>query len=74
MLSVEEYLNKIRPCLKNIINILKKSDTWKIQLTIANNFISLIDNDEECVMYSKSDSIEIMFNHEADVVVKERFD
>ena len=26
------------------------------------------------VMYSKSDSIEIMFNHEADVVVKERFD
>ena len=27
-LSVEEYLNKIRPYLKNIINNLKKSDTW----------------------------------------------
>ena len=35
-LSVEEYLNKISPYLKDIINNLKKSDTWKIQLTIAN--------------------------------------
>ena len=33
-LSVEEYLNNIRPYLKDIINNLKKSDTWKIQLTI----------------------------------------
>ena len=45
-LPVEEYLNKIRQSLKDIINILKKSDTWKIQLTIANDFISSIDNDE----------------------------
>ena len=37
--SVEEYLNKIRPDLKDIINKLKKSENWKIQLTIANNFI-----------------------------------
>ena len=29
-LSVEEYLNRIRPYLKDIINNLKKSDTWKI--------------------------------------------
>ena len=27
-------------------NILIKSDTWKIQLTIENNFISYIDNVE----------------------------
>ena len=71
---VEEYLNKIRPYLKNIINNLKKSDTWKIQLTIANNFISSIDNDEERVMHSKSDNIEIMINDEADEVIKELFD
>ena len=69
-LSVEEYLNKIRPYLKDIINNLKKSDTWKIQLTIANNFISSIDNDEERVMHSKSDNIEIMINDEADEVMK----
>ena len=32
-LSVEEYLNKIIPYLKDIINNLKKSNTLKIQLT-----------------------------------------
>ena len=72
-LSVEEYLNKIRPYLKDIINNLKKSDTWKSQLTIANNFIFSIDNDE-CVIHSKSDNIEIMINDEADEVIKELFD
>ena len=29
-LSVEEYLNKIRSYLKDIINNLKKCDTWEI--------------------------------------------
>ena len=29
-LLVEEYLNKIRPCFKDIIDNLKKSDTCKI--------------------------------------------
>ena len=44
--TVEEYLNKIRPHLKDINNI-KKSDTWKIQLTIANNFMFSKDNDKD---------------------------
>ena len=30
-LSVEEYLNKIRPYLKNIINDLKDFDAWKMK-------------------------------------------
>ena len=47
---------------------------WKIQLTIANHFISSIVNNEERVMHSKSDSIEIMTNDEADEIVKELFD
>ena len=37
-------------------------------MTIANNFISSIDSDEEPVMHSKSDNIEIMINDEADEV------
>ena len=73
-LSVEEYLNKIRPYLKDIINHLKKSITRKIQLTIANNFISSIDDDKEHVMHSKSNNIEIMNNAQADELVKEHFD
>ena len=46
---------------------------WKIQLTIEINFISSIDNDEERVMYSKSDNIEMMINNEADEVTKKTF-
>ena len=43
-------------------------------MTIANNFISSIDNDEERLMHSKSDNIEIMINDEVDEVVEELFD
>ena len=73
VLSAQEYLHKIRPYLKDIINNFKKLDRWKIQLTIANNFISSIDNNEECVMHSKSDNIEIMINDKLDEVIKELF-
>ena len=43
-------------------------------MTRVNNFISLIDHDEEDTMHSKSDNTEIMMNSEADVVIKELFD
>ena len=56
------------------MNNLKKYDTWKVQLTIANNFISSIDNNEERVMLSKSDTIEIIINNETDEAIKELFD
>ena len=42
----------------------------EIQLTIENDFISSIDNDEECVMHSKIDNIDIMISDEADEVIK----
>ena len=42
----------------------------KIQLTIENNFISSIDNDEEHVLHSKSDNMETMINDKADEVIK----
>ena len=45
-----------------------------MQITIANNFISSIDNDEECVMPSKSDNRKIMINGEADEIIQELFD
>ena len=42
----------MRPYLKDIINDLKQSDTWKIQLTITISFISSVDdNDEKRVMH-----------------------
>ena len=53
---------------------LKKSDTWKIQLTIAINFISSKDSDKEWVMHSKSDNIEIIIYDEADEAIQELFE
>ena len=55
------------------MNNLKKSETWKIQLTIANNLISFKDIDEELVMNSKSDNMEVMIYDKADKVIKELF-
>ena len=42
-LSVEKYVNETSPYLKEIIDNLKKSDTWRSQLTVANNFISSVE-------------------------------
>ena len=50
----------MKPYQKDVINHLKNSDPWKVQLTIAVNFISSKDTDEEHEMHSKSDNIEIM--------------
>ena len=73
-LSTEEYLNKISPYLKDITNNLKTYETWKIQLMVVNNFYFSIDNNEERVMHSNSNSIEIMISDKADEVIKKLFD
>ena len=73
ILSVKEYLNKIRAYLKDIVNNLKKYDTWEIQLTIAINFIPSKDNDEERVMHPKSDNIDIMINNKEDEFIDDLF-
>ena len=46
---------------------------WKIQLTIAINFISSKDNDEVPAMHSRIENIEIMINAKANKVVEELF-
>ena len=39
-ISIEEYFNEVKQYLKDVINNLKKSDTWNIQLSITINSIS----------------------------------
>ena len=56
-LPVKEYLDKMKPYLKDMIITLEKTDIWKIQLTIAISFISSKDVEEERVMHSKSNNI-----------------
>ena len=73
-MSIKEYLHKIKPWLKDIINNLKKFDTRKVQLTIPINLISSKDNDEEYIMHAKTNNIEIMIYDKVDEVVKELFE
>ena len=57
--------------MRDIIINLQKSDTWKIPLTIAINFISSKDYDEKLVMHSKSNNIEFMSYDNVNEVVNE---
>ena len=72
--SVKEYLDKLKPYLRDIIINLQKSDTWKFQLAIAIYFISSNRVDEEHVMYSKSNNIEFMSYDKANEVVNKIFE
>ena len=67
--SIKQYLDELKPPLKANINNLKKSDTRKIQLTIAINFISW----GTCNAF-KEYHIVIMTYDKADEVNKERFE
>ena len=71
-LSIKECLKEIKPYLKDIKN-LRKSDTQKIQLTIAINFICSRDTDNGRVIHSRSDNIELMINDRASDVIEELF-
>ena len=71
ILSLDEYLNKIEPCLRNIRIDLQNSDTCKIQLTIAINFASSKDAEEECVMHSRSENMKFTSYNDANEIVDE---
>ena len=73
-LLITEYLDEIKPYLKKVIIYLQKPDTWKIQLTKTINFICSKDTDEEHVMHSKSDKIEVTTLHDANEVAEELFE
>ena len=51
-LSLDEYLNKIEPSLRNLVIDLQNSGARKIQLTIAINFVSSKDAEADFVMQS----------------------
>ena len=59
-LSLKEYLNKIKPYLRDLIIDLQKYGIWKFQLTIAVNFLLSKDVDEERVMHLKRNNIDFL--------------
>ena len=52
----------------------KTSSEWKIQLTMAINFISYKDSDETRNMHTKSNNVEIMVGSETDEIIKDLFE
>ena len=72
-LSLEEYLNIIRLFLRDMINNHKAHGEWKIQLVMKINFISSLDDNEFCVIYTKSDNVEIMSGTETSDAINELF-
>ena len=73
-LSLEDYLNIIKPFLKDIINNHKTYGEWKIQLIMQINVISPLDIDEFRIMYSKSNNAKIMEGTETDDNINELFE
>ena len=47
---------------------------WKIQLTMAINFISSKDSDETRTMHTKSNNVEIMIGNETDEINEDLFE
>ena len=72
--TIEEYLDLIKPFLKELINDHKKKGEWKIPLTAQINFISLRPrSDETHVMHTKSINEEFMNGSDRDEIIKELF-
>ena len=58
-LWLDKYLNKIKPHFRNIIINFQNSDSWKIQLPVAINFISSKNVEEEYVIHSANDNMKV---------------
>ena len=71
---MKRYFNEIKPYLKDITSNLQISGKREIRLTIAINFTSSKDNDEEQVKHLKSDNIEVMTYDNANEFIKEIFE
>ena len=77
-LSVKQYLLKIIPCLRDMINghgtARNRSRVWKIQISMLINFISSKDIGEILTIYVWSDNKNIMWGSETDDIFTERFE
>ena len=68
-LSIKDYLENIEPYLK-LIDEHKAQGKWKIQLTMAINFVCSKHSNEICAMHTKINDIEIMIGNETDEIIE----
>ena len=74
ILSVKQYLNKIRSHLYDLIHdhrITRR--VWKIQISVRANFISSKDTGETRTVYVWSDNVSIMRGSDINDIIKEIF-
>ena len=73
-LSVEQYLDMIKPYLSDLINenktIKTGSNEWKIQINMYVNFVSSNDTGETRIIFVWSDNEEIKLGNETDDIIK----
>ena len=73
-LSIEQYLDIIRPCLSDLINENKAIETgsneWKIQINMHINSVSSNATGETRTVFVRSDKEEIRLGNETDDIVK----
>ena len=62
--QLSSILKRLNHFWQNVIDKVKKSDEWKIQLTMKGRFLSSKDNDHEKSINSKSNNMEIMIGNE----------
>ena len=73
-LSIEQYLDMIKPYLSDLINenkaIENNFNEWKIQINMLVNFVSSNDTREIRTIFVLSDNEEIWLGNETDDIVK----
>ena len=72
-LSIDEYFDMIRSCLKDMIDDYKDKGEWKIQLSMQIIFVSFTDSNETHEIHTKSDNITIMSGIETEDVINDLF-
>ena len=74
-LSVKQYLYKIIPYLRELINDHKAAKkVWKIQISLRVNFISSKDTGETRTIYVWSDNKKIVWVSDTGNIIKDLFE
>ena len=67
-LTMEQYLQKIRPYLHDVIGNLKTSGKWKIDPSMNITVMSSKDSGEKLLMHSKSGKRQVMFGFDTEEI------
>ena len=73
LLYIHEYLDKIRPYLRDLIDFYNTKGEWKVQLSMAITFVSCINPNQVQLMHLKSDNVETMHGVDTDDTIQELF-